>query len=391
MTPAARVAAAIELVDAVIVAARDGGAAADTVAQRFFAARRYAGSKDRRAIRDLAWRAIRRFGERPDSGRAAFVALADEDGEIGRLFDGTGYGPPPIDAREARAGGGAIPKWLVERFDPLVDADEQAALLGRAPLDLRVNRRIVEPDEVVAALPAAEPLAGLPDGLRLPGDSGADLAPLVARGAVEVQDAASQHFVRACGARPEATILDLCAGAGGKTLALGAATGGEARLIASDTARARLAELGPRAERAALSVEARLLNPGDEAAALADLAGRCDLVLVDAPCSGSGTWRRNPETRWRLTPARLDRLVAEQARLLDLAATLVAPGGRLAYATCSLLGAEGSGQAGEFLTRHAGWRAVAATPGRPSGPGRLLTPAHDDCDGFFFALLDRPC
>jgi len=118
-----------------------------------------------------------------------------------------------------------------------------------------------------------------------------------------------------------------------------------------------------------------------------------DMVLVDAPCSGSGTWRRNPEGRWRLTPERLDRLVASQRRLLDIAAELVRPGGRLVYAVCSLLSREGAGQIEDFLIRHSSWHVheVPIAAGRQDGGGRLLTPAHDRTDGFFVARLGRPC
>jgi 16S rRNA (cytosine967-C5)-methyltransferase len=190
------------------------------------------------------------------------------------------------------------------------------------------------------------------------------------------------------------TVLDLCAGAGGKTLALAAEMANSGRIVASDTDRARLARMAPRLERAGVSiVEPLLLNPNQAAAALSDLAGTFDIALVDAPCSGTGTWRRNPELRWRLTPERLDRLVALQARLLDVAAELVRPGGHLVYAVCSVLQAEGRGQAEAFGARHSGF--VSDGPdipgGRGSGAGRLLTPRHDGTDGFFVARWQAPC
>jgi 16S rRNA (cytosine967-C5)-methyltransferase len=186
-------------------------------------------------------------------------------------------------------------------------------------------------------------------------------------------------------------MLDLCAGAGGKSLALAAAAPG-AQLIASDTNRARLAQLPLRAERAGAAIAIRLIDGGREAAQLADLEGQCDVVLVDAPCSGSGTWRRNPESRWRLTPERLERLVKLQQHLLDLAAPLVKPGGALVYATCSIIRAEGAAQARNFLGRHSSWivQDVPFEGGRADGPGRLLTPAHDATDGFFVARFVKP-
>jgi 16S rRNA (cytosine967-C5)-methyltransferase len=207
-----------------------------------------------------------------------------------------------------------------------------------------------------------------------------------------VQDEGSQLIALACKPEGGAQILDLCAGAGGKALALAAAAP-KAAIIASDTNRARLAQLGPRAERAGATIAVRLLDGGRESARLAELDGQCDVVLVDAPCSGSGTWRRNPEGRWRLTPARLDRVVKLQARLLDIAAPLVKPGGALVYATCSLIAAEGVEQARNFLGRHSSWivQDVPFAGGRADGPGRLLTPKHDATDGFFVARFVRPC
>jgi 16S rRNA (cytosine967-C5)-methyltransferase len=170
--------------------------------------------------------------------------------------------------------------------------------------------------------------------------------------------------------------------------------GDRGRILASDTDRGRLSRMRPRLERAGVTVvETRLLDPGRERQALADLAGSADLVLVDAPCSGSGTWRRNPETRWRLTPPRLGRLVALQAHLLDVAAELVRPGGFLVYAVCSLLADEGRDQAAAFGRRRSAW--VDAPPaisgGRQAGAGRLLSPGHDGTDGFFVARWQAPC
>ena len=195
-------------------------------------------------------------------------------------------------------------------------------------------------------------------------------------------------------AQPGETVIDLCAGAGGKTLALAAAMANSATLLACDTDKRRLGNLPPRAARAGAGmIETVLLDPGKELEPLASWQGKADAVLVDAPCSGTGTWRRNPEARWRLTPDSLDRLVALQARLLDLAATLVRPGGRLVYVTCSLLDAEGRDQADRFLATHSGWstEAVSLPAGRPHGEGIRLTPFHDGTDGFFIARFTSPC
>ncbi|HKY82105.1 MAG TPA: RsmB/NOP family class I SAM-dependent RNA methyltransferase [Sphingobium sp.] len=389
MTPSARIQAAIELLDAIIASARDGGPAADTLIARYFKERRYAGSRDRRAVRDHVYDAIRRTAERPESGRAAMVGLARERPDIAALFDGSPHGPLPIEAGEAGADLGDVPAWL----QPLLATPvEQAALLGRAPVDLRINRLKASPTAVGPLFPDAAPIAGLPDGLRLPEGWPVEQSDPWRQGLVEVQDAGSQLISAACGAQPGMTVIDLCAGAGGKTLALAAAMAGQGTLIAADSIRSRLARLDPRAIRAgATFIETLLLDQGHEAGALAPLKERVDIVLVDAPCSGTGTWRRNPEARWRLTPARLERLVAEQARILDFAAPLLAPGGVLVYATCALTDGEGRDQVEAFLRRHPGWTAepVDIAAGRVHGGGKLLTPAHDATDGFYFARLRR--
>lgn len=392
MRPAARLQSAIELVDQIIIAAREGGASADNIAKRFFAERRYAGSKDRRAVRDLAWAAIRRFGECPENARAAFVAMADTDVELAALFDGSDYGPPAIGPTEPRATGGLLPDWILPHFTELVDETERLALLDRAPLDLRANCLKTDNLHVLQELPNAMELPQTPYGVRLPTGASIDQHPMLLSGDVEIQDLGSQLIVDACLAKPRMTVLDLCAGAGGKTLALAGSMSNEGRLIASDTNRARLDQLRPRANRAgALIVETRLLNHGKESVMLNDLSGKCDVVLIDAPCSGSGTWRRNPETRWRLDPARLQRVIDEQAKLLAIGAEIVAPRGHMVYAVCSLIAAEGRGQVAGFLASHSGWRAAqtGVPAGRADGDGTLLTPHHDGCDGFFFARLEK--
>jgi 16S rRNA (cytosine967-C5)-methyltransferase len=218
--------------------------------------------------------------------------------------------------------------------------------------------------------------------------------PAYNEGKIEVQDAGSQFVTLAANAKPGERVVDLCAGAGGKTLALAALMENTGTILATDTDRARLSRLAPRATRAGVSiVETRLLDPDREAEALADWQGKADTVLIDAPCSGTGTWRRNPEARWRLTPDRLTRLTATQRHVLSLGAKLVKPGGALVYIVCSLLDEEGAGQAAAFLDSHPDWRADALDlpAGRAHGPGIRLTPAHDATDGFFVARLRRSC
>jgi 16S rRNA (cytosine967-C5)-methyltransferase len=394
MRPAARVQAAIELLDEVVEAARSAGPAADTIIASYFKTRRYAGSKDRRAVRELVYRAIRRSGEPPKSGRAAMLGLAADDPELLPLFDGSPHAPaapvPGEEAAEARI----APCWLEGRFDPLVEASEMPSLLERAPLDLRINRLKAERPEAAAAFAEATPTPLSPIGLRLP--EGLQVEPTEAweRGLVEVQDEGSQLLSLGCGVKPGMKVIDLCAGAGGKTLALSAEMANEGQLLAADTDRGRLSRMQPRLARAGVTiVKPLLLDPGRELEALSEYCGQADVVLIDAPCSGTGTWRRNPETRWRLNPERLERLVALQAHLLDLAVELVRPEGFLIYAVCSLLQEEGRAQAEAFSARHSAFvpDRLAMEFGRAAWPGRLLTPAHDGTDGFFVARWQAPC
>jgi len=391
MTPSARVQAAIEILDAVIASTRDDGPPADAIVTRDFKTRRYAGSKDRRAVRDLVFRAIRRSGERPGAGREAMIGLARENAELTASFDGSAHGPQPISDEEG-AETSLVPAWLQSQLSPLVTADEFPALLDRAPLDLRVNVARTTREAMVETFEGAELTALSPWGVRLPPDSHVEQHAAFAEGLVEVQDEGSQLIALACDPQGGTNILDLCAGAGGKSLALAAAAP-DAHILACDTNRARLSNLEPRAERAVARIGIRLLDGGRETQQLADLEGQADVVLVDAPCSGSGTWRRNPEGRWRLTAERLQRVTRLQARLLDIAAPLVKPGGTLVYAVCSIIAAEGSDQVAAFLGRHSSWSVQDALGsfGRKDGDGRLLTPGHDGTDGFFVARLGRSC
>jgi 16S rRNA (cytosine967-C5)-methyltransferase len=389
VTPQARVQAAIEILDEVIAAARAKGAPADRLLSEWFRTRRFAGSKDRRAVRELVYAAIRACGEIPETGRAAMMLLARNDPALASLFDGSRHAPAPIESGEPIAGAGVAPDWLVKALlSSGVNAAEQAALLDRAPLDIRINTL----KAALAVLPEPGEPTVAPQGRRFAPNTAVEQWPAYQAGAIEVQDAGSQLVCAAVAARAGEAVVDLCAGAGGKTLALAAAMENRGSLLAADADRARLSRLMPRAERGGVTIaEARLLDPGKEAAALADWQGRADAVLVDAPCSGTGTWRRNPEARWRLTERELARLTAIQSRLLDVAAALVRPGGRLVHVVCSLLDIEGAGQVEAFLARHPDWRAVPLSlgAGTSRGPGLRLTPYHDGTDGFFVARLER--
>jgi 16S rRNA (cytosine967-C5)-methyltransferase len=320
------------------------------------------------------------------------LLLAKDDPALAALFDGSHHGPALPLAGEPVAHGGIAPRWLEERLAASgISGDEAAALLERAPLDLRVNTLKAGRDSI--SLPVEAVQTAAPQGLRLMAPATVEQWQAWNDGLVEVQDTGSQIACMAVGATPGETVIDLCAGAGGKTLALAASMENRGTLLASDSDRPRLSRLLPRAGRAgATIIETLLLNPGRESEGLSDWPGRADAVLVDAPCSGTGTWRRNPEARWRLTDKELARLTALQARLLDVAAALVKPGGRLVFVTCSLLDEEGRGQADGFLARHPGWRAdtLQLPAGRPHGAGIRLTPSHDGTDGFFIACLVSP-
>ena len=393
MTPQARVQAAIEILGSVIAAAQGGGASADRIVADWFRTRRFAGSKDRRTVRELVYGAIRACGPVPQSGRAAMLRLAQGEPDLLNLFDGSRHGPEPVGADEALAEAGIAPVWLEAALAKSgIDAEQAKSLLGRAPLDIRVNT--LRADRATIALPEQGESLAAPQGLRLPSGTSVEQWDAYQRGLIEVQDGGSQIACLAAQAQPGETVVDLCAGAGGKTLALAAAMENRGRLIACDTDRARLSRLAPRAERAGASlIGTRLLNPNAERDALADLIGKVDAVLVDAPCSGTGTWRRNPEARWRWSERAVARYAAIQARLLDLAAQLARPGGRVIFVTCSLLDAEGADQAEGFLARHAGWCAKLPhlPAGSPRGAGWRLSPWADGTDGFFIACFGSPC
>lgn len=392
MTPAARVQAAIELLDSIITSARGKGAPADRLIADYFRARRYAGSKDRRAVRDLVYRAIRLCGPVPASGRAAMLAVAGQDESLAALFDGSPHGPAPRGESEEAASTGLAPKWLAAALRASgLGGREIAALLDRAPLDVRVNALKAERAGIGLPEPG-QPLASA-QGLRFETGTQVEQWEAYADGLIEIQDLGSQLIVEALPVSPGDTIIDLCAGGGGKTLALAARLGNAASLVAADTDKRRLGNLAPRAARAGAAVDHTvLLDPGREMAALAPWAGKADHVLVDAPCSGSGTWRRSPEGRWRLDPAELARLNQLQDHVLDIAAQLVRPGGSVAFVTCSVLDAEGPDRTSAFLARHPGWRAepLALPLGRERGGGTRLDPLHDGTDGFFVACLRSP-
>ncbi|MEM1344062.1 MAG: RsmB/NOP family class I SAM-dependent RNA methyltransferase [Pseudomonadota bacterium] len=390
MTPAARIAAAIDILDRWQV----GEEGLDRVLAAWGRAHRFAGSADRRAIADHCYAALRRARSAawvagvPESrqGRALMLGSLRLDGlDPVAFFTGQGHAPPALSDTEHHAKPLEhapeavrldLPDWLLPDLDTIPRAALER-LRHRAPLHLRVNLLKTNRDDALAALRgegiAAEPgplsptcLSVIEGARRVAGSTA------YRDGLVEIQDAASQAVADLADPRPGETVLDFCAGGGGKTLALGSAMAGQGRLLAHDSNPARLAQLAPRALRAGLEVET--LAPGD----WQDLRGACDLVVVDAPCSGSGAWARNPDAKWRLTPARLDALRQTQAEVLARGAACVRPGGRLLYATCSLIEAENGAQVERFL---------AQAPFRCTEE-RRFTPL-DGGDGFYAALLQR--
>ena len=429
MTPAARIATSIELLDEVDASKR----AADSVVEQFFRKRRYAGAKDRAAIVGRIFSALRHHarlgwwlaesGAHTDGARPRILAeLILHEGlaaaDAARLFDSSRYGASELSAVEREVAekleGGELsapgmpeavryecPAWaydeLRERFADRLRC-ELSALCDEAPVDLRVNTLLTTREQVLSCLrdngiaARATPLS--PVGIRLDGRAALRGLPAFRDGWFEPQDEGSQLVSHLCRARPGQTLVDFCAGAGGKSLALAASMQNRGRIVACDTSAERLARSRTRVRRAgARIIEARLLAPAGDW--VAQSRGQFDTVLADAPCSGTGRWRRQPDARWR--PVDLDDLTAIQDAILAQAAGLVRPGGRLVYATCSLLPRENQARIAAFLDRHpafgvvpAGeaWAEALGSPCPAEGPFLELTPAQHGTDGFFAAILE---
>jgi 16S rRNA (cytosine967-C5)-methyltransferase len=297
-----------------------------------------------------------------------------------------------------------VPDWLWTRLGEIFDADARAALTrawqSPAPFDLRVNPLKAKREDALTALRAdgldVAPTPYAPLGMRVRGRPSLAQHPWLADGRIEVQDEGSQLVAHLLAPRRSDMVVDFCAGAGGKTLLVGALMRSQGRLYAFDVAERRLARLAPRLARSGLSNVHPQLLAGERDAKVKRLAGKIDRVLVDAPCTGFGTLRRNPDLKWRQTPQDLAELTAKQARILAAAATLVKPGGRLVYATCSVLPEENDAIADAFLAAHDDFEALdaAAELARASipldtGPRLRLLPHVHGCDGFFAAVLQR--
>lgn len=386
MTPAARAAAAIEILDRILA-----GAPAEQTLTNWARASRFAGSGDRNAIRDLVFDALRcrrSFAALGGAGTGRGLILgglraAGSDPDA--IFTGEGHAPAPLTERERKAppapdGLVALdcPDWLAPRLERSLGRDFSAVmerLRHRAPVFLRVNRLNATRDQAIAALAEdgilAEPHPLADTALEVTANARKiQSSQAFVSGIVELQDAASQAVVEALPLRDGQRVVDYCAGGGGKTLAMAARA--RLRLWAHDIDPRRLRELPERAIRAGAKVT---LLEGKAV----DREAPFDLVLIDVPCSGSGSWRRAPEAKWTFTEARLAQLVDIQAGILDRASALVAAGGSLAYATCSMLEEENSAQVEGFLQRHPDWHRVTE---------RRLTPL-DGGDGFYLSVLKR--
>ncbi len=414
MTPAARLQMAIDILDALAAAEQP----LDRLLKDWFRTRRFAGSKDRAAIAERVFTVQRHrasFAWRLGSESARALVLASvlaEAQDPAALFTGGGYGPAQLSDQELAliavpptadaplAVRGEFPAFLEPELTRAFGGrllDEMAALQARAPADLRVNTLRRARGEVLDALIAqgfaAIPAPHAPHGIRIADGSAAlGRSAMFESGAYEFQDEAAQIAAQLCQARPGQRILDLAAGAGGKALALAADMQNQGEIAACDIRQPALQELALRARRAgATNIRTHLLGPPPD--------GVFDTVLLDAPCSGSGTWRRQPELRWRTTPQRLAELVPLQDRLLAQAATHVKPGGRLVYATCSILPRENEERIAAFLARNATFKPVRADavwcesmPGDPPpGLGEVFhaSPLATGTDGFFATILAR--
>ena len=394
---------------------------------------RFAGSGDRAAIGNLVFDALRKrasYGARMGAAtpRAQALAALRWDWGVGIvdlavLCDPSVHGPEPLtDGERAVLTGDVapempahiaadVPEFLWPSFARAFGSDavgEGQGLAQRAPVDLRANPLKADRSKALKALAAfgaiETPFAPL--GLRVPASSGAkrsphlESEPAFQRGWFEVQDEASQLAAALAGAAPGMQVADICAGAGGKTLALAAAMGGKGQIHAYDSDKHRLAPIFERLKRAgAHNVQIYPAGGG-----LHDLSGKMDLVFVDAPCTGTGAWRRNPDAKWRLTPRALEQRLAQQRDVLDLGARLVKPGGRLVYATCSVLPEENEDQISAFMARAPGFavldaggvaQALGATSGAFLAAARakhnrfLMSPRRTGTDGFFVVVMGR--
>lgn len=428
MRPAARLQAAIEIVADINKNHRP----AATALMDWGRSHRFAGSGDRSAIGTLVYDALRSRGSSAhfmgsDEPRALVLGGLREQGifisDIAALCDGGPHAPAPLTADEARRlehadtedaapwVRGNFPQWLHPSLQAAFGdrvISQTRAMARRAPIDIRVNTLKSDREAVLAALSqfGAAPAALSPLGARVPAPGSAARQPHLeseaahGKGWFEVQDEGSQIAAALAAVKPGMNVLDMCAGAGGKTLALAAAMNNEGRLAAYDADKKQLRPIFDRLTRSGATF-VEVLEGGDEKALLAQ-GPVFDRVFADAPCTGSGTWRRRPDAKWRMKPPHLASRQIEQRKVLENAARLVKTGGRIIYVTCSILPEENNAQVSAFLEQHANFAQIPyadvwreALPGDPplSADGRtdglLLTPLTHGTDGFYAAILER--
>ena len=429
MKPGARLASAVEILSEIIKLHRPAALALNDWGR----SNRFAGSGDRAAIGNLVYDAMRRrksLAARMQSEApraliiaAALRAFAMTAEQVAEVADGSRHALSPLTpeeisglSRELPADApahvvGDFPEWLVPSFERSFGSRagaEGAALATRAPVDLRTNALKAERDQLLKALEkaGAGPGRHAPLAIRIPPPVGPGRTPNVeaeashGRGWFEIQDEGSQIAAAMAGAGPRLQVLDLCAGAGGKTLALAGTMQNTGQVYAYDSDKHQLRPIFERIQRSGVR-NVQVLDAGDQAA-LTALGARFDIVFADAPCTGSGVWRRRPDAKWRVKPANLEKRIAEQRRVLASAQAFVRPGGRLVYVTCSVLPEENTDQADwlcaeypEFSCVPYGERWRETLPGDPpeSADGRndtlLLTPASHGTDGFFIATFER--
>jgi 16S rRNA (cytosine967-C5)-methyltransferase len=441
MTPGARIQAAIELLQAI----HTGTAPADRATAAYFRNRRYIGGADRRVVLDhvyavlrrraeLGWRLDRARGDvkLPEIERARMIArMALIEGwsadRIAGAFDGGQYRPPTLDQTEKRIAKAlegqpladpAAPLWVKLEFPEWCEPrlkrafgrrlePEMRAALDEAATDIRVNTLKTTREAATKALKYAEIEAKWtslsPWGLRVEGRPPLAGLEIFKNGLIEIQDEGSQLVALMVNPKPGERVVDFCAGAGGKTLALAAMMQNKGKLVATDVLKGRIDRSATRIRRAGINnVERRDLS-SERDLWVKRHAGGFDKVLIDAPCSGAGTWRRNPDAKWRLKPSDLEELADLQRRILESAARLVKPGGRLIYATCSLFQEENADQVAAFLKAAPDFALVPApkawkeaqeslgtnTPCPSDGDMLVLTPAQHGTDGFFVAVLEK--
>jgi 16S rRNA (cytosine967-C5)-methyltransferase len=431
MTPAARLAAAIEVLTEIESKRRP----APDALREWGQTHRFAGSGDRSAIGSLLFDALRRRASSAylmgaETPRAVLLgslrlARAMSADDIAKLADGSRFAIAPLsdgEKKQLETGSlakapphvaGDYPEWLDAHFAQGFGEErweEGMALASRAPLDLRVNTLKNKREGVAKELSHlnAQPSRWSPDGLRI--ELSADgkqppvtSEPLFLQGDFEVQDEGSQLASLFARAEPGQQVLDLCAGAGGKTLALAAHMENKGQLFAYDADLRRLAPIHERLKRAdARNVQVR--SPKGKQDVLSDLEGKMDLVLLDAPCTGTGVWRRHPDAKWRIRPGALEIRQKEQAALLDEAARFVKPGGRIVYVTCSILDVENGAQIRAFRERNTSFDIVSpdetvkalgenamifSRAAKLSGEGIQMTPRRTGTDGFFVSVLKK--